>query len=172
MKTRIVHTRVWRDVWYQKLSRDARELFLFCITNPYINLCGVYELNDDEVILYTKIENLARAKKELRPKVLFHKGWVYVPNASELSGYQGSKNAVARQHELEEIPYPIRRVFHIADTLSIEYQTPNDRPNKSEIINYKLINQKPETKGNSTDSVVSPSAGFSKITDRRKELGI
>lgn len=146
MKTRIVHTKIWRDAWYRSLSRDARELFIFAITNPYINLSGLYELDDEEINLYTKIDDLEAAKVQLSPKVKFYKGWVLVEKAAEFSGYKGSKNEIAMSNELRDVPEEVLSAFNLLDTLSqtentlsIPYKTENDTPinHKSEIINHK-----------------------------------
>lgn len=43
-KYRNVHVKMWIDRDYMKLGKDAKLLFLYLITNPYINNSGIYEL--------------------------------------------------------------------------------------------------------------------------------
>lgn len=109
MKTRIVHTKIWEDEWFYSLSRDARELFLYVLTNQRINLSGMYQLPDRVILSDTKIgsDGLQTAKQELLPKVIFYESWVYIKNAEKLSNFSGSKNEIAKQKELNDVPTTI-----------------------------------------------------------------
>ena len=135
MRTRIVHTKIWNDDWFYALSSDAQRLFLYCLTNQYIGLTGVYELSDRIICFDLKLstENLEQLKNELTKKVIFIDGWVIVLKANSYNSYTGEKNQKAITRELLSLPQHIRR--YCIDTLST---TPNTLINhKSKIINHK-----------------------------------
>lgn len=160
MKTRIVHTKIWFDEWFANASRDARELFYFLITCPNINLSGVFEIQDREIIFCTKLDSLDAAKEELSNsgKAIFYRNFVYIPNAARLGGYKGSKNEKARENEIKKLPDEIRLFFFPktiakSDRVSIPYAYSSDSTinskykiinNKSKIENNKLTNEKSE----------------------------
>lgn len=127
MKTRIVWTKIWEDDFFVSRSRIGKLLFLYLITNQRINLSGFYEISD-RVIMFdlglSKIE-LEKAKREVFPKVVFYKGWVYVVNAKELGGYKGKKNKIAIEKELYQIPSHIKKA--IKSMLSDRVSKKSDR---------------------------------------------
>jgi len=146
MKTRIVWTKIWEDEFFVELSRPARILFLYLITNQRTNLCGCYQVSDRTVCFDTKltVRELEEAKEELAPKAIFYGGWVYLPNAQRLGGFKGEKNEAAIQREWEEVPLEVRnaltkgnhdRVSKSEDRVSPKGDTP--RNHKSEIRNKK-----------------------------------
>lgn len=104
-------------------------------------MCGCYELPDRQIFINTRIkrENIPKTKEELFPKVKFSGDWVYVVNAQFYSGYSGSKNEVALERELSQIPESIVNalITNKDDRVSIDYAYSIDTPinNKSNIIN-------------------------------------
>ena len=143
MKTRIIHTKIWEDDWFTILSKEAKFLFLYLISNQRINLCGAYEITDRVIMFETgfKAAELQKAKKELVQKIIFYEGWVYVKNAKRHGGYKGEKNDLAIERELSVLPEKIKKCFieGKCDRVSLEYPYPMDttRNHKSEIINNK-----------------------------------
>lgn len=75
----------------------------------------MYELSDRVIMFDTGFgeQELAEAKENLKEKVVFHSGWVYVINAERLDPIRGEKNSlhVARDKELESIPENIISYF-------------------------------------------------------------
>jgi hypothetical protein len=141
VKTRIIHTKIWEDDFFVNLSRASKLLFVYLISNSRINLSGFFELPDRVITFDTGLTNkeLEDSKKELIPKAVFYKGWVYIKNAQHLGGYKGEKNDKASKNEKSLIPSDIQeycyrvsknndRVFEVSDT-SINH--------KSEIRNQK-----------------------------------
>lgn len=139
MKTRIVWTKVWDDEWFDKLSQEARILFLFCLTNQTIGLSGYFELREKTICYYTHLtkQQLTKAKKELFPKARFYESWVYLPKAVNYNGYYGEKNQIALNKELATIPDKVKTTLNSKDldTLSISYVYPIDTT-----INHKSNN--------------------------------
>ena len=71
-KKRLIETAIWKDKWFRKLSRDAREIYLFLLTGPETLESGFIEIADDLLKAYLpNINNIAKARKELSPKVVF-----------------------------------------------------------------------------------------------------
>lgn len=92
MKTRIVHTKIWKDTWFVRLSKDAKLLWFYLLTNDKINISGIYELDDREIVFDTSIDTsiLPVLKKELYPKAVFHNGWVKITNVDKYNRYRNS----------------------------------------------------------------------------------
>lgn len=140
MKTRIIKTRYWSDSTIHALSKEARYLFIYLLSSPHINLCGIFELPDEYIKLETGITSneLARAKEQLEAKrrVIFREGWVYVLNTDKHNGYRNSPlNEVAYQRELDSVPEEIKRILNTSMDSTID-STPIVTINKKlEIIN-------------------------------------
>lgn len=143
MKTRIIHTKIWEDDFFKKLSKPARYLFMYLITNYRINLCGIYELSDEIIIFETglKKKGLEKLKKEMDSKVKFFENWVYVVNAKRLGGYRGKLCDQGISKEMELIPDFIKKclIEGKCDTPLIPPArgTQGTRNNKQEIRNKK-----------------------------------
>jgi len=148
MKTRIIHTKIWEDDFFTSLEKSARYFFFYIITNPRINLCGVYELPDRVIEFETgfKKKELPKLKEALAPKVYFCDSWVYVVNAKRLGGYKGEKNDIACDRELQEVPEKVKSVlFKLkADRVCKGYGYPSHTTinQKSEIKNKKPKEEK------------------------------
>lgn len=138
MKTRIIHTKIWRDGYFSELNRTEKLLFIYLITNPYIGLSGIYELPDKyikiELGLSQKELDKTKAKFEKDKKFKFYKSYVIVINVNRYQAFIGEKNERAKEKELELLP------TEVLDTLSIPYRYPIDSPsNKKSIINNKKL---------------------------------
>lgn len=108
MKTRIVHTKFWRDALVTSLRRDARYLFLYLLTCEAINICGIFELPDSIITADTGLSGneLSTAKKELSDskKVVFYNGWIKVVNVNRYNSFNGPKNDIAKMREISLVP--------------------------------------------------------------------
>jgi len=145
MKTRIIHTKVWKDKWFVNLSKDAKVLWLYLLTNDKINISGVYELTDREILFDTSIDTsiLESKKKELYPKAVFFNGWVRVANIERYNRYRNSPlNEIAYRKEMSYLSEDEFRGLGIPTDTSI-YTPINKKQeiinNKSEIRNKKRI---------------------------------
>lgn len=146
MKTRIIHTKFWKDGKVRKLSKNARLLFIFILSCEEINIAGCFELLDDEIKLRTGLTNkeLQNAKLELQKisRIRFMDGWIYVINASKYNNYRKSpKNEIAYQKELKLIPQEIQDSLMkdniINSTTDTTMNNTIDSNHKSEIRNKK-----------------------------------
>lgn len=144
MKTRIVHTKIWDDTWFQSLPRASSRLFLYIITCPDINICGGFELPDRKIMFHTGLNasELEQAKKDLSPKIIFYKDWVLVKNIDKFNSYKGSKNDVAREREIKFLPEKMRQYIRGIDTsidtsIDTTLNLNHNQKSKSEIKNKK-----------------------------------
>jgi len=145
MKTRIIKTRYWVDSTVHSLSKNSRYLFLYLLTSPHINLCGIFELPDEYICIDTGLnaKEVQKAKEELIAcgKAIFRLSWVYIKNADKHNGYRNSpSNEIAYTRELKSIPAEIKLYFDstVDSTVHSTY--------KQEVINKntKVINKKEE----------------------------
>lgn len=138
METRIIHTKVWRDSWYVGLSRQGKLLWLYLLTNEYINIIGIFELDDRVITFNTGLSQaeLEKAKKEIFPKAIFFKGFVRIPNVDKYNSYSGEKNNKARFTQESKIPEEVIGYLRGIDT-SMDTSIYTTHNHKSEIINQK-----------------------------------
>jgi hypothetical protein len=83
-KQRIVNTKFWDDSYITELSPSEKLLFLYLLTNPLTNICGIYELPFKRVAFDTgmsqrEIEGVFR-RFEKDGKVICFEGWVGLVN--------------------------------------------------------------------------------------------
>tara|TARA_R110000868_G_C10972640_1_gene770699 strand:- start:28788 stop:29417 length:630 start_codon:yes stop_codon:yes gene_type:complete len=143
MKTRIIKTKYWSDSTIHALSKEARYLFIYLLTSPYINLCGVFELPDEYLKLETGLtdKELQKAKDQLLKKgrVKFMDGWVAILNSDKHNGYRNSPTTEkAYQKELESVPSVIRVIIDSTIDTSMD-STMHSTPNPKMINNNKEI---------------------------------
>lgn len=94
MKSRIIQTKFWSDAFIDSLDWKAKYLFMFLLSNDKIGLTGAYEVTDREMSYFTGLssDEVAKAKKDLKNKVLFPKlGWVVIKNALRYNNYARSE---------------------------------------------------------------------------------
>lgn len=123
MKTRVIHTKVWKDEYFAGLTVFEKLLFVYLLTNDRVNISGIYELTNREIMFDLAVPedvlNEAKSKLENDSKFCFYQGWVAIVNCYKYQTYKGNKNEVCRQKELQLVPK------HLKDRLSrIDYQYP------------------------------------------------
>ena len=139
MKTRVIHTKIWKDQYFFTLNDKESKVFLFLLTNDSINMCGIYELNDEEIKLWCHVstEELQQIKdKFVRDnRFLFKNGWVGVINHKKYNTYgKGNLQEKAYTREISLIPKDVKMVFNTSmDTSNCIL----DINHKSETINNK-----------------------------------
>lgn len=83
-KSRMINTRFWIDDYIGNLDPIEKLLFLYFLTNPATDICGVYELPLKNVALDTGIEKemvikiLGRFDRDM--KIFYRNGWVGIKN--------------------------------------------------------------------------------------------
>src|SRR3990167_1890410 len=148
METRIVKTKYWQDTLVQSLPKDARLLFVYLITCPYIGKTGYFEVNSSYILIETGLnqKELEESKKLLTKvkRAFFFKNWVYIPHALKHNRYdKGLKTSVGYQKELESLPSKEKEILdHLVDSSIGEKDTTTGSKNsplnhKSQIINHK-----------------------------------
>lgn len=154
MKTRIVHTKIWKDQWFSSLSKEAKLLWQYLLTNEKINISGIYELSDREIVFDTSIDTstLPSIKQEISEKAVFMEGWVRIFNVDRYNKYRNSPlNELAYLKELSYVPADIRAFFQLPNDTSIDTSIYTLRNKKSEIIDKKkekeFEGKKPSTWG-------------------------
>lgn len=151
MKTRIIQTRYWDDNVVQEMGKDAKLLFMYLITCPFINISGVFEISDAQIRFHTGFtpKELEDAKQELITwdRVRFCKGWIRIVNAMKWNNYtNSSSNETAYEREINTVPSDVLDCL----TSSVE-STPDssvESTAKTVTINKKqeIINNKSEIK--------------------------
>ena len=80
----MINTRFWIDDYISNLDPIEKLLFLYLITNPATEICGVYEIPLKNVAMDTGIDKemvikiLCRFERD--NKVIYQKGWVAIVN--------------------------------------------------------------------------------------------
>jgi len=80
----MINTRFWIDDYIANLDPVEKLLFLYLLTNPSTDICGVYELPTKNMALDTGLDRemvlkiLSRFSRD--KKVYYHKGWVGIVN--------------------------------------------------------------------------------------------
>jgi len=150
VKTRILHTRFWRDGFVCQLNYKEKLLFAYLLTNDKINLIGIYELPDKYIKMDLDLSqaDLDKAKDKLQKagRVIFKDSWIKVTNVDKYNSYRGEKLQKARERELSEAPEKLIEYQGGIDTsIHTSIYTPNNH--KSKTINHKskTINHKSKT---------------------------
>jgi hypothetical protein len=129
VKYRQIETKFWEDGYVLELTNKEREFFLYLITNPKVNMCGIYELSD-KTIVYTlgcSLEELTSFKKKLQSdnKYAFFNGWVYVFNFHKYNSFSPAPNIMkAFIKDFNSIPSII--INHFLNDLSLPYILPGN----------------------------------------------
>ena len=122
-KNRIINTRFWHDDYISLLQTDEKLLFLYFLTNPATDICGVYELPKKIIVVESGIKeprvNEILQKFEKDGKVIHSEGWIGVHNFIK---YQVLNPKVKRGIELGLKSAP----RSLLDRLSIDYNTLSD----------------------------------------------
>lgn len=117
-KSRLINTRFWIDDYVSNLDPSEKLLFLYFLTNPYTDICGVYEIPLKHVALETGLDKemvikiLGRFKRD--GKMFYQNGWVAIKNFAK---HQQDNPKVKKGIELGLLKAP----KELLDSLSIDY---------------------------------------------------
>ncbi|MCG3176871.1 MAG: hypothetical protein MOGMAGMI_01835 [Candidatus Omnitrophica bacterium] len=137
MKTRIIHTKIWKDNWFSSLPKNSKLLFLYLVSNEDVNMIGIYEANDMEMKLWLGFNDkeLQEAKEFLRAKVIFKNGWVKILNHDKYNSYgNGEKQKSALEKEKKIVP---QYLYDTSIDTSMDTSAILDINHKSENIKQK-----------------------------------
>ena len=141
MRTRIVYTKIWKDSFYSSLTTIEKLLFVYFITNEYVNIVHLYELPERVILFDTGVSKQeldnAKNKFEANRKIYFYKDFVYLANARRYESYIGDKNEKAKTTLYGQLSKDVLDWYYsIPDTPKIGVYIPPIN-HKSEIINHK-----------------------------------
>lgn len=123
-KQRVINTRFWIDDYIANLDPIEKLLFLYFLTNPSTDICGVYEIPLKTVATDTGIEKemVEKILKRFRrdDKIIYKNGWVYIKNFIKHQSLnpkveKGIQIGLERVPEeiLNSLSYPIDRLSHL-----------------------------------------------------------
>lgn len=126
-KNRIINTRFWDDNFIRSLSATDKLLFLYLITNPLTNICGIYEISKDRIVFDTGLRtDIVEKSLQLlieKGKICYFDGWIKILNFAKYQNGNSPKIQKGIENELNSIPCEVKEKF---DTLSIPYTYPID----------------------------------------------
>jgi hypothetical protein len=103
-----VDTRFWDDTYIAALDPAEKLVFVYLLTNPLTNICGIYEVTIKRIALDTgytaEVVAAILARFERDGKVLYHDGWIAMKNWIKHQNTKSpdTKTGIARQ--LKEVP--------------------------------------------------------------------
>ena len=122
---RQIHTSLWREAWFIALPSAAKLVFLFLITNDYIQPSGFVPLTLEAIANETCLtsEEVARVLVNLDSKVIYFPAWgFWVKRFPKWQG-KGAKWKQAIRTNLLRLPTVVSKAF-----LSEYPDTPSDTP--------------------------------------------
>ena len=115
MKTRIIHTKFWKDDYVSSLSSEEKLMFLYFVTNEHVNILHLYYCPDRLIMFDTGIDRgiLEKIKKKFEQdkKVYFRDGWIFLRNAHRYESYEGEKNDECKRKILKECGKTIKEWY-------------------------------------------------------------
>lgn len=136
----MVNTRFWVDEYISELTPNQKLLFLYFLTNPYTDICGVYEVPLRNVVFDTGLPEeeikSAMVRFESDHKIVYHRGWVYIKNfAKHQLNNPKVKKGIMRS--LSEIPPSVlERLGIVYDSLS--HLNLNSNSNSNSNLNLQI----------------------------------
>ena len=126
-KNTFFNTRFWQDSFIADLDPSEKLLFIYCITCPYLSLCGIYEVPLKYMAIETGLDKEMVIKIldrfEKKKKVMYRDGWLCVLNYPKYQSFKGEKLEIALNREISAVPKDILDEFvangYPIDTLSI-----------------------------------------------------
>jgi hypothetical protein len=122
-KKRYLNTKFWNDNYVANLDPSEKLLFIYCLTNQYTDICGVYEVPLKNMALETGLDKemvikiLDRFTKD--EKIYYLDGWIYVRNWTKHQMFNDSvKLGMNRGFNL--IPEEIRAKISEINTACIQ----------------------------------------------------
>lgn len=140
-KKRLIDTKFWEDGYVINLLPDEKTLFLYFLTSPMSNMCGIYECPIKLMAVHTGFdrENLETMVKRFEGKIHYIDGWVYIRNFQR---HQSNSPTIKKaiKDEMEKVPDKIlKKIADIeeeseGDTLFLfETETIEDKEEKDSV---------------------------------------
>lgn len=133
-KNTFFNTRFWQDTYIADLDPSEKLLFNYCITSPFLSLCGIYEVPLKFIATETGMDRemiskmLTRFEKD--KKIAYKDGWLCVLNYPKYQSYNLPNVKKGLEKEIKSIPEDILFFFTelgyeyelIANVLAIDWQ--------------------------------------------------
>lgn len=107
MEARIIHTKIWTDDYFVSLSSKCKLLYIWLLSNEYIDSLGMIEVNKSVISKATDIRedevNAILQKFIEDEKIDTFKSYIYVKNAYKYQSYIGVKNANPKLRTIYEM---------------------------------------------------------------------
>lgn len=139
MKTRIIHTKIWKDDFFSTLTPTEKLLFIYYLTNERVNIIHCYEITDREITFDTGIDRgiIEAFKDKVGGKIAFKDNYIFLLNANRYESYKGSLNETAKEKLLKELPKSILDWYKSILNRGIDTPLKGTINKKSEIRNKK-----------------------------------
>jgi hypothetical protein len=121
-KVRCIEVDIWESRWFQTLSKDAKYLYLYLLSNPRANICGVYQIMTETIEFQTGLIDVEKILAELTIKreVLVIDDWLIILRYPSFQSWRTAWAIGSRMvAEIEDLPKEIRDVL-----IQYDYQYP------------------------------------------------
>jgi len=136
-KHRLINTKFWSDNYISELDPSEKLLFLYFISNPFTNICGIYEITVRQIALDTGFDKemifkiLERFERD--KKIFYFDGWVWVKNFTKHQKACGNVQ-LGVEKALKDVPPSIMdKIKGIQDQRGSEGGQRGVTPPKSEL---------------------------------------
>lgn len=106
---RCINTKIWTDPWYQKLDIHGGNLFLYLLTNQYINMIGIYEISIETMLNESKVREketieqcLQRFSKD--KKIYYENNYIVIENYRRHQSNEGEKTQKGILNNFNRLP--------------------------------------------------------------------
>ena len=108
MATRMIKQEFWSDTYVEDLDMDEKLLFLYLLTNPLCNVCGIYQITQKRISYETgidkkRIEQIFK-KLEDDKKIIQADGWIVIINFTKHQSTKSPDVIKGIQRILEGLP--------------------------------------------------------------------
>lgn len=151
-KQRYIKDSFWTDSYIESLSPDYKLVFLYLLTNPQMNVAGVYEIRAKRIAFETGydievIQNILN-KFEEDGKIIYKNDWIVVVNFFKHLSL-GSKTAEGVNRIIDSSPQEIQDLFSVKTVTNTEDNSfdvyildtpyiPHIYPSETHVNSYKL----------------------------------
>jgi hypothetical protein len=101
MISRVLFTCIYKDDFIASLTPEEKLLFIYFLTNEYVNIIHCYQCSSRTISFDTGIDTpiieKAKQKFENAGKMFFYKDFIYLKNADRYETYTGIKNEEAKR---------------------------------------------------------------------------
>lgn len=143
MKTRIIQTRFWDDDVVERVSPEAKLVWVFLLTNKHLGMTNYVKIPDSIILEATglTIQKLEKVKMELEGtrKIFFHGKWIFIPNLERENKYKNSpSNTTPYEKELRNVDNSVKAYFdRVYSSVDSTVDSSADSTQNSKIRNQK-----------------------------------